>query len=104
MLPYRIIGWTAAFAIASMVDWLVWNGHHWPLILGIFAIPSFEWVSRAFLALCTDQPSDPEEERLVSTLDRRAGQFRHWWRRRLVVIRSWLRGAWSTSPRTDSSS
>lgn len=81
MLPYRVIGWTAAFALATLVDWLVWRGQHWPLILGIFAIPRFEWVSRAFLALCTDQPRDPEEERLVRLLDGKANLLGLWWRR-----------------------
>jgi hypothetical protein len=103
MLPYRIIGWIVVLALATLVDWFVWRGQHWPLILGIFAIPSFEWVSRAFLALCTDQPRDPDEERLVRTLDRGAGRVRCWWRRRLVEVRSRLRGVLSISPRTDSS-
>lgn len=87
MLPYRVIGWTAAFALATLVDWLVWRGQHWPLILGGFAIPSFEWVSRAFLALCTDQPRDPAEERLVRVMDRKANLLGLWWRRRLVRVR-----------------
>jgi hypothetical protein len=102
MLPYRIIGWTAALAIAAVADWVVWGGHHWPLILGIFVIPSFEWVSRAFLALCTDQPHDPDEERLIRTLDRGVGRVRYWWRRTLVDIRSRLRGTFATSAHTGS--